>query len=213
VSPEPRRRGNRGSRKGVHPGVYREALELLRTLTPEATAVAEAVQHLVRLAGGGRTSSRAVAAALESEPDEGVLLELGRLAGLDPAAAPERLLRLAKGRSRDARRRTNPIACNEGFVCLHCGAEVLPASGGFQRNHCPECLHSRHVDEVPGDRMNECGGLMEPFAVEQAGSDRLWIHHRCQACGVVQRVRAAVGRTTQPDSSRALRVLSSREGS
>ena len=165
----------------------------------------------MRLASGGRTSSRALAAALDAEPHDGVLRELGRLAGQSPDASPERLLRLARGRSSDARRRTNPIACNEGFVCLHCGAEVLPASGGFQRNHCPECLHSRHVDVVPGDRLEDCGGLMEPFAVEQAGSDRLWIHHRCQRCGVVQRVRAAVGRTTQPDSARALRTLSSRD--
>ncbi len=211
MSTEPHRRGNRGSRKGVHPGVHREALDLLSDLTHEATAVTEAAQRLVQLAAGGRTSSRAVAAALETEPHEGVLRELGRLAGQAPDSSPERLLRLAQGRSREARRRRNPIACNEGFVCLHCGAEVLPASGGFQRNHCPECLHSRHVDVVPGDRRNDCGGLMEPFAMEQAGSDQLWVHHRCQLCGVVQRVRAAVGRTTQPDSPGALRALSSRE--
>lgn len=213
VSEKPQRRGNSGSRKGVHPGVYREALELLRTPTiDDDTIAAEVARRLVSLAGRGRTSHRAVVAALEAESPCGVLQELGRMAGQDEDATPDRLLRLAQGRSCEARRRSNPIACNEGFTCRHCGIEVLPASGGFQRNHCPECLHSLHVDVVPGDRQNDCEGLMEPQEVEQAGSDQLWIHHRCLRCGAVQRVRAAVGRTTQPDSTRALRALSARSG-
>lgn len=25
-------------------------------------------------------------------------------------------------------------------------------------NHCPNCLSSKHVDEMPGDREAKCGG-------------------------------------------------------
>ena len=202
-------RGNRGRRKGVHPGIHQEALELLRALPDDGSADRDAASRLVDLAGGGRSASRAVVAALEVCEPAGVLRALREAADLDDDASLERLVRLARGRSGEAQRRTNPIACNEGFTCLNCGTDVSPATGGFQRNHCPRCLHSRHVDVVPGDRQNPCGGLMEPVAVEQAGSDRVLIHHRCVECGATQRVRAALGRTHQPDSRRALRAVSS----
>ena len=54
---------------------------------------------------------------------------------------------------------------NTGFVCRHCGREVLPLTGGSYRNHCPFCLYSLHVDIIPGDRASECGGLMEPVGI------------------------------------------------
>ena len=54
---------------------------------------------------------------------------------------------------------------DEGFVCAHCGKSVEPL-GYSSRNHCPFCLWSLHVDELPGDRANECAGLMEPSRVE-----------------------------------------------
>ena len=54
---------------------------------------------------------------------------------------------------------------NTAFTCEHCGREVVPLTSGSYRNHCPFCLYSKHVDALPGDRMSECGGLMEPVGL------------------------------------------------
>ena len=43
--------------------------------------------------------------------------------------------------------------CQESFTCKNCGWLVTPAGAGTRhRNHCPNCLCSRHVDEEPGAR-------------------------------------------------------------
>ena len=39
---------------------------------------------------------------------------------------------------------------DEEFVCENCGKKV-PKLGYSCRNHCPYCLHSKHVDKNPGD--------------------------------------------------------------
>lgn len=57
-------------------------------------------------------------------------------------------------------------ACHDSFTCKVCGWMVGPnGAGSDHRNHCPNCLHSLHVDEEPGDRASCCGGIMEPIAV------------------------------------------------
>lgn len=66
----------------------------------------------------------------------------------------------------------------EDFTCLHCQTRV---SGDGYTNHCPACLWSRHVDIAPGDRLNECLGLMEPIGYEPGEPHR--ILHRCTKCG------------------------------
>lgn len=66
----------------------------------------------------------------------------------------------------------------EDFVCGHCGYAV---QGTGYTNHCPRCLWSQHVDVLPGDRLAECGGLMEPVAVT-GSTDSYRILHRCQIC-------------------------------
>lgn len=71
----------------------------------------------------------------------------------------------------------------ENFVCEHCGAEVI---GNGYTNHCPECLYSKHVDICPGDRAEECGGLMEPVDLELKDGKYIVIH-RCQKCGFIRR--------------------------
>lgn len=68
----------------------------------------------------------------------------------------------------------------ENFKCEHCGQSVL--GSGFT-NHCPVCLWSKHVDIHPGDREEECGGLMEPAAVSRE-KDSYRIMFRCLVCGV-----------------------------
>ena len=47
---------------------------------------------------------------------------------------------------------------DEEFVCENCGKKV-PKLGYSCRNHCPYCLHSKHVDKNPGDREEECHGI------------------------------------------------------
>ncbi|NCO31659.1 RNHCP domain-containing protein [bacterium] len=36
---------------------------------------------------------------------------------------------------------------NEGFICDNCGKTVDRHPEGSARNHCPFCLHSKHMDE------------------------------------------------------------------
>ena len=72
---------------------------------------------------------------------------------------------------------------NTGFVCRHCGKEVLPLTDGSYRNHCPFCLYSLHVDITPGDRASNCGGLMEPIKIIYNSKKGYQIVHRCQKCG------------------------------
>ena len=50
-------------------------------------------------------------------------------------------------------------------------------AGSDHRNHCPNCLSSLHVDEEPGDRASDCGGIMEPVAVwvRKGGDGRMWL--------------------------------------
>lgn len=58
------------------------------------------------------------------------------------------------------------------------------AYGGSQRNHCPYCLFSRHVDgRKPGDRAAECGGSMEPVGAFTRPKGEHVIVHRCLSCG------------------------------
>ena len=54
---------------------------------------------------------------------------------------------------------------DEEFVCENCGKKVPPL-GYSCRNHCPHCLHSKHVDINPGDRAENCHGVLEPIGLE-----------------------------------------------
>jgi hypothetical protein len=69
------------------------------------------------------------------------------------------------------------------FRCGHCRLDVsLEAVGTAHRNHCPNCLWSRHVDDSPGDRAAECGSLMEPIAITVRGDGEWVLVHRCRGC-------------------------------
>ncbi|HNZ55449.1 MAG TPA: RNHCP domain-containing protein [Candidatus Paceibacterota bacterium] len=74
----------------------------------------------------------------------------------------------------------------EDFSCAHCGFFV--PGDGFT-NHCPKCLWSRHVDNYPGDRANDCLGLMEPTGLELEKGQYV-IVHECQKCRTRKRVKA-----------------------
>ena len=79
---------------------------------------------------------------------------------------------------------------DEAFVCENCGKEVKKL-GYSCRNHCPECLYSKHVDKNPGDREEECHGLLEPIGVELDSKKGYVIIFRCKKCGAIRRNKAA----------------------
>ena len=79
--------------------------------------------------------------------------------------------------------RKNFISNNEGFICENCGKEILPLHNGSCRNHCPYCFYSKHVDNVPGDRLSNCGGLMKPVGYDYNSKKGYVIIHNCAKCG------------------------------
>lgn len=98
---------------------------------------------------------------------------------------PERV----EQRERERRR----VSISKPFKCRKCNAFIgEPPSGGRQRNHCPNCLHSLHVDlKTPGDRASECGSLMEPVATFFRANGEQVLVHRCRGCGVERHNRIA----------------------
>ena len=80
----------------------------------------------------------------------------------------------------------------ESYVCTSCGRTVEPAeSGTHNRNHCPYCLHSKHVDLRPGDRRSGCHGVMEPIGIWVQPDDEWSVLHRCRRCGFIRPNRIA----------------------
>jgi len=82
------------------------------------------------------------------------------------------------------------IKNDNSFVCEHCGKEVQKLKY-TSRNHCPHCLHSLHVDIVPGDRQNPCKGLLVPIGVESSAKKGYVIVHACSKCGEIKRNKSA----------------------
>ena len=85
--------------------------------------------------------------------------------------------------SRDQRNRSH-TRDRSTFTCGRCHASIpRVASGTRHRNHCPQCLWSRHLDETPGDRAASCHSLMEPLCIAVRGDGEWLIVHRCTGCG------------------------------
>ena len=94
------------------------------------------------------------------------------------------------------------------FTCRACGHLVTPEGGGtHHRNHCPRCLHSVHLDDVPGDRAADCGGDMEPAGVWVRKGGEWAIIHRCRRCGVFHSNRVAADDNPVQLMSLAVRPL------
>ena len=70
---------------------------------------------------------------------------------------------------------------DEEFICENCGENVSKLKYSA-RDHCPYCLFSKHVDINPGDRSNECKGLLEPIDIEKF-KNTYKIIYKCQKCG------------------------------
>ncbi len=79
----------------------------------------------------------------------------------------------------------------EDFVCQNCGEKII--GDGFT-NHCPKCFFSKHVDIFPGDRLEECHGMMEPWDFEVSKGGKYIIIHKCQKCGVLSKDKFREGR-------------------
>lgn len=78
---------------------------------------------------------------------------------------------------------------DSGFICGHCEKEVPPLVYS-SRNHCPYCLWSLHVDELPGDRACVCRGLMKPHVVLSHPKKGFVITHKCTVCGAEKNNRS-----------------------
>ena len=104
--------------------------------------------------------------------------------------------------------KTNP--CHETFICKVCGRTVVPAGAGSEhRNHCPYCLSSRHLDNEPGDRAADCGGVMEPITVWVRKNGEWAIIHRCRICGHLSSNRIAADDNPMKLMSLAMKPVSS----
>ena len=95
-----------------------------------------------------------------------------------------------------------------GFICENCQKWVSTEknTNTINRNHCPHCLWSKHVDsQISGDRMSSCKGRMKPiglsiknpridkWGVEVKGE--IMIIHECTICR-----RVSLNRTHSEDS-------------
>jgi Zn finger protein HypA/HybF involved in hydrogenase expression len=74
---------------------------------------------------------------------------------------------------------------DEEFICENCNKKVLPL-GYTARDHCPYCLCSKHVDINPGDRLNDCKGLLKPIGIEKF-KDTYKIIYKCEKCKEVHK--------------------------
>ena len=92
----------------------------------------------------------------------------------------------------------------KNFKCVNCGKTVdnFGNIGTKNRNHCPFCLWSKHVDDTKtGDRFSKCCGNMHPTGVtfKEEGGDKwgktkmgeLMLIHICEKCGKVNLNRVA----------------------
>lgn len=98
---------------------------------------------------------------------------------------------------------------HQNFKCRQCGFFVTAnreLSGVNNRNHCPRCLWSRHMDLItPGDRRSDCQSRMEPIGLtlkeiqKRYGQDQgeLMVIHHCKGCGKYSINRIAADDDTQ----------------
>jgi DNA-directed RNA polymerase subunit RPC12/RpoP len=96
------------------------------------------------------------------------------------------------------------IDINGDFKCIHCRRHITSDplySGVINRNHCPYCLHSRHLDLYKaGDRLAACKAAMKPVGLaikktnKKYGDEKqgeLMLIHLCTDCDRVSINRIA----------------------
>jgi hypothetical protein len=109
---------------------------------------------------------------------------------LEPESRPYRQAKRKHDDTPNRRKRTRLTQpprseADQAFKCGHCKQFIgAPLAGGRHRNHCPNCLYSRHVDNTrPGDRMSDCHALMEPAGILIRRNGEQVLIHRCLGCG------------------------------
>lgn len=97
---------------------------------------------------------------------------------------------------------------NKGFICINC-KKWVPVSKYDQtvnRNHCPHCLWSKHIDgDVAGDRMSSCSSGMIPIGLTSktprinkwgmSVKGEIMLIHECTKCGKI-----SINRTHSQDN-------------
>ncbi len=72
---------------------------------------------------------------------------------------------------------------NENFQCENCNEEITKHPEGSARNHCPNCLFSKHMDkDFPWDRESTCLWLMKPIDIDYKKNKWNMIKHKCVKC-------------------------------
>lgn len=79
---------------------------------------------------------------------------------------------------------------DDEFICENCGKKVSKL-GYTSRDHCPYCLYSKHVDNMPGDREAECKGSLKPIQVEVDSKKGYVIIYKCEKCGAIRKNKSA----------------------
>ena len=72
------------------------------------------------------------------------------------------------------------------FICENCGKKVEKLKYS-SRDHCTHCLHSKHVDKDPGDRLETCHGKLVPYNVELTSKKGEVILYKCEKCSALRR--------------------------
>ena len=80
---------------------------------------------------------------------------------------------------------------DESFICEVCGKSVSKLEY-TARDHCPYCLSSKHLDNMPGDRASKCKGILEPIDIEKGKKDSLKIVYKCNKCGIIKKNKSAI---------------------
>ena len=74
---------------------------------------------------------------------------------------------------------------DEEFICENCKQKIEKLNY-TTRDHCPYCLYSKHLDIMPGDRLNTCKGLMKPIGIEKY-KNTYKIIYRCSKCNNIHK--------------------------
>ena len=101
------------------------------------------------------------------------------------------------------------------FKCAHCHGIVSSAqllSGVHNRNHCPYCLWSCHLDlYAAGDRLSACKAPMRPIGLtmktgrnkyQRDARGELMLVHQCSGCQTL-----SINRIAADDDSETIRAV------